>query len=307
MTQEQLAMLLGVSRQAVTKWEAEKSYPEMDKLLKMCSLFDCTIDELVQGDLTERPLSAPAGASAAIAQDVCGYDEHMRRFSLLIAASVALLGVGLAASVLLEGANANAGDPDLFSGVALFILLAAAASCAVPAGMGHAAFIKAHPFVEDFYTLAQKDRARRNLTIAIVAGIVLFAFGMIVPLLAEGLAIDERVGTAAFLLMLGAAGAIVSLFAIRFTFCDIEAYNQARDEGSEERKREKRLDPVYGIIMIVSTAVGLGWLFGSIALAPGGAGAIDWGHGYESFFWTAWVVGGLACGIVSLVDKARRG
>lgn len=32
MTQEQLAMLLGVSRQSVTKWEAEKSYPEMDKL-----------------------------------------------------------------------------------------------------------------------------------------------------------------------------------------------------------------------------------------------------------------------------------
>mgnify|MGYP001511869905 CR=1 FL=1 len=35
MTQEQLAMLLGVSRQSVTKWEAAKSYPEMDKLLKI--------------------------------------------------------------------------------------------------------------------------------------------------------------------------------------------------------------------------------------------------------------------------------
>ena len=30
MTQEQLAMLLGVSRQSVTKWESEKSFPEMD-------------------------------------------------------------------------------------------------------------------------------------------------------------------------------------------------------------------------------------------------------------------------------------
>ena len=39
MTQEQLAMLLGVSRQSVTKWEAEKSYPEMDKLIKMCQIF----------------------------------------------------------------------------------------------------------------------------------------------------------------------------------------------------------------------------------------------------------------------------
>lgn len=53
MTQEQLAMLLGVSRQSVTKWESEKSYPEMDKLLKMCQIFGCTLDDLVQGDLTE--------------------------------------------------------------------------------------------------------------------------------------------------------------------------------------------------------------------------------------------------------------
>ncbi|MFQ8867012.1 MAG: helix-turn-helix transcriptional regulator, partial [Eggerthella lenta] len=35
MTQSELAMLVGVSRQSVAKWEAEKSYPEMDKLLKL--------------------------------------------------------------------------------------------------------------------------------------------------------------------------------------------------------------------------------------------------------------------------------
>ena len=37
MTQEQLAMLLGVSRQSVSKWEAERAYPEMDKLLQACA------------------------------------------------------------------------------------------------------------------------------------------------------------------------------------------------------------------------------------------------------------------------------
>ncbi|MDO4538371.1 MAG: helix-turn-helix transcriptional regulator, partial [Coriobacteriales bacterium] len=54
MTQEQLAMLMGVSRQSVSKWEAEKAYPEMDKLIKLCDLFDCTLDDLVKGDLTSR-------------------------------------------------------------------------------------------------------------------------------------------------------------------------------------------------------------------------------------------------------------
>lgn len=47
MTQEQLAMLLGVSRQAISKWESEKAYPEMDKLLMICDLFGVTLDDLV--------------------------------------------------------------------------------------------------------------------------------------------------------------------------------------------------------------------------------------------------------------------
>ena len=44
MTQEQLAMLVGVSRQSVSKWESDKAYPEMDKLLAICDLFGCTLD-----------------------------------------------------------------------------------------------------------------------------------------------------------------------------------------------------------------------------------------------------------------------
>ena len=62
MTQEQLAMLLGVSRQSVTKWEAEKSYPEMDKLIKMCQIFECSLDDLVQGDVSRRAAVSQSAA-----------------------------------------------------------------------------------------------------------------------------------------------------------------------------------------------------------------------------------------------------
>lgn len=51
MTQEQLAMLLGVSRQAISKWESEKAYPEMDKLLMLRDMFGVTLDDLVMGDV----------------------------------------------------------------------------------------------------------------------------------------------------------------------------------------------------------------------------------------------------------------
>ncbi len=47
LSQEQLAEKLGVSRQAVSKWESGQSYPEMDKVLLICKLFNYNIDELM--------------------------------------------------------------------------------------------------------------------------------------------------------------------------------------------------------------------------------------------------------------------
>lgn len=64
MTQEQLAMLLGVSRQSVTKWEAERAYPEMDKLLRICQIFERSLDDLVTGDVAAARAEAEASQAA---------------------------------------------------------------------------------------------------------------------------------------------------------------------------------------------------------------------------------------------------
>ena len=100
MTQEQLAVLLGVSRQAVTKWESEKSYPEMDKLLKLCQIFNCTLDDLVQGDLTiNEPTKLPKVKPLTPPADVFDYDNFMRRFAWKISLGVALIIFGNALSL----------------------------------------------------------------------------------------------------------------------------------------------------------------------------------------------------------------
>lgn len=110
MTQEQLAMLLGVSRQSVTKWEAEKSYPEMDKLIKICQIFECSLDDLVQGDLTDSaPVPDAKAVPAGPATDVCGYDEHMRRFARRVPAGVAAFVLGVVGLVLFEEGTALRG------------------------------------------------------------------------------------------------------------------------------------------------------------------------------------------------------
>ena len=46
-TQDEFASAVGVSRQAVYKWESGQSYPEVSKLLEMKLLFGISIDDLL--------------------------------------------------------------------------------------------------------------------------------------------------------------------------------------------------------------------------------------------------------------------
>ncbi len=49
-SQEQLAEKIGVSRQAISKWESGTSTPELEKLLALSECFHITLDELVKED-----------------------------------------------------------------------------------------------------------------------------------------------------------------------------------------------------------------------------------------------------------------
>lgn len=49
LSQEQVAELLGVTRQTVSKWETDQSTPDFDKILPLCQLFDISTDELISG------------------------------------------------------------------------------------------------------------------------------------------------------------------------------------------------------------------------------------------------------------------
>ena len=77
-TQERLAMLLGVSRQAISKWESGKAYPEMDKLLMICDLFGCTLDDLVLGDVRAPRLVPDATPEPSDGMGAAGLPEAER-------------------------------------------------------------------------------------------------------------------------------------------------------------------------------------------------------------------------------------
>ncbi|BAE82535.1 hypothetical protein DSY0746 [Desulfitobacterium hafniense Y51] len=48
LSQEQLAEMVNVSRQAVSKWESEQAYPELDKLILLSDFFNISLDDLIK-------------------------------------------------------------------------------------------------------------------------------------------------------------------------------------------------------------------------------------------------------------------
>ena len=310
MTQEQLAMMVGVSRQSVTKWEAERAYPEMDKLLKLCQIFDCTLDDLVQGDLTARaPEPELAIPAAALAEDVIGYDEHFHSYAWHIAVGVGLCILGIAVSSTLDewlGDGPTALGFFGFVGMGLVMI--------IPAAMEHSAFCKAHPYVADFYSDEDRIPENRRYGIRLTGGICCILASLVFGAFADQAHI---MGPLMELFFVGVAvGVTIIVYAsILHNRLDVESYNiDALEELSEEDisaivgperaplvlekvRRSKRKGAACGIIMLLATAVALPLMFWATS-----NGNTFW----TQYFWIAWMVGGFLCAIACIVIDQQK-
>ncbi len=66
MSQEELADTLGVSRQAVSKWEVGQTEPRLDKLPQLCELFRISMDDLIREDAELRARDAAPAVGAEL-------------------------------------------------------------------------------------------------------------------------------------------------------------------------------------------------------------------------------------------------
>ena len=322
MTQEQLAMLLGVSRQSVTKWEAEKSQPEMDKLLKLCQIFECSLDDLVTGDLTGREPVSAAAVPAGPPADVCGYDEHWRALAGKVPTGIALILLGIAVGLLLEGTVelAPVGARDGLLVICVFVGILAGLAFLVPAGMEHAAFQRAHPYVEDFYTEDDRAAARKQFSGGLIAGLAFIFAGIGCLIMVEPMAENWALFFLLAFIALGVWWIVRSGMLLGRT--NVAEYNRSVSEDLEvedlvaaqldEARREaflanKRADEkigaVCGAIMILATIVAFALLFAPVFSAPD-LSAFEPEGTSAMWFWVAWPVGGLLCGVVTVLMRA---
>lgn len=206
MTQEQLAMLLGVSRQAVSKWESDAAYPEMDKLLCLCDIFECSLDELARGDLTHRAREHALAVSPGPATDICDYDRRMRLRATLTASAA--------------DAYRIACQYAFFAGTLL--------ACAL---FGFAynvqrTFTRRHPFVEDFYTEADKARARKRRNASWATAAVITVVGVAICWFQTVFFQHLYGGLASLNIALAGASWLVVHASMGVSRTDIAAYNR---------------------------------------------------------------------------------
>lgn len=73
MSQDELAEKMNITRQAISKWETGKSFPDIEKILELSNLFNLSLDELVKGDKAFQQNLIKEGKAGISGLEILGY------------------------------------------------------------------------------------------------------------------------------------------------------------------------------------------------------------------------------------------
>lgn len=91
LTQEQAADLLGVSRQTISNWENEKSYPDIISVLKMSNLYDVSLDYLLKGDIFMSKYTDYLDESTNVVRSKAKFSKVMLLLSYLVVWAISII------------------------------------------------------------------------------------------------------------------------------------------------------------------------------------------------------------------------
>ena len=270
MSQEQLAEKLEVSRQAVSKWESGNGYPETDKLMSICEIFECSIDEILKGKISEDTN-----------EDKKQYENLMNRFSKGMAIAVGLILVGVTIFMYFAGME------ERYSTIGLVILLLfvlMAVPIFIILGMEQENYKKKHPVLPNMYIEDEVEKFNSKFAKAIALGVGLNILGAIQLIFLYGMEIfnDESTIPVVILLALTTIAVPIYIFyGIQKSKYDIELYNKMT-----LKKPDDKAGKICGVIMLIATII-------FFCLGA-----------FRSLWHIAWIVypiGGMMCGIVSII------
>lgn len=280
-TQEQLAEQLDVSRQSVSKWESGASFPEMDTLLRLCDLYEVSLDTLLRGDV-----------EASNVSDTAQYDAFMTRSAKRIAFSVGAIIAAVAAMIALH----MIGVHELISAAFLLLVITISVIVMVASGIQSDHFRKKHPMIKDFYTEEEKDAFHQKFVWFIAGGVGAILFGVVLMVLAFAFLPEqepyESVMAALFILIIACAVTSFVYAGIMEEKYKIWKYNRDNNPTPEAKKQLNLIGTVCGCIMLAATAIYLG---------------LGFTHNSWDTSWWVFPVGGILCGVASTILNPYKG
>lgn len=105
LSQEELANLLGVARQTISKWELGETTPEMDKLIKISEIFEMSLDELIKEETETINIPNTLNVNNNNTQKLAGLTIKILKVILIVFMIFIILGIGLSVIGLISFKN----------------------------------------------------------------------------------------------------------------------------------------------------------------------------------------------------------
>ena len=309
-SQEELAEKVGVSRQAISKWESAQSVPDLDKILRMSEIFGVTTDFLLKDELeTEEYTGSTEQDSplrAVSMEEANAYLAFKRTAAVKIALGVLLCIISPVCLILLGGfADAGMLHETVASAIGVCVLLgmvAVAVGIFIATGLAGKTweFIDQKKGFELSYGVDGMVREKcasfaSKYTTLTVTGVVLCIFCAAPLIVTSALEMEllSVIMTGVLLLICGSGVFCFVLGGIRYDAYEKLLAGDRRIGAKKNVKKSQSAQALFSeVYWLITTAVYFGWSFLSG----------DW-----HITWLTWVVGSAIFTIVKLIYKVRTG
>lgn len=298
-SQEELADQLGVSRQAVSKWESAGSVPDLQRVIQLAEVFGVSTDYLLKDEM-ETAAAYPVTyvepdhtkPIRRVSMEEANEFLEMKRKSAPVIANATFLCIISPTLLILLATMADASigkiSETLAVGIGLLFLfgaIAVAVSMFIISGTreSHAEHLSKECF-ETEYGVTGMVKERRSAyestyTKGLVIGVVLCILSA-VPLIMAGLqeAPDYVCGALTALLLVIIATGVNIMIRVGTIKSSFDTLLQEGEYSKEEKKAKGKLDALSGVYWCLVTAIYLGWSF--------------WTMRWD-FTWIVWPVAGV--------------
>ena len=300
-SQEELASKLGVSRQAVSKWESAGSIPDLKRILQMSELFGVTTDYLLKDEIEEEPLNEYTETNTIkVSMEEANQYLDMKSKGSRIVANATSLCILSPVPLIVLGTMTEDHILIGFSLVLLLVLVAIAVYLFVNYGLreSHMQHLEKEIFETEYGVLGmvceRREQYESTFTRNIAIGVVLCILSVIPTIMAGVMEVEDYMSgiSVGLLLIIVSIGVNILIRASMIK----SSYDTLLQEGEytiEEKHLKKKTGAFSGAYWCLMVAIYLGWSF--------------WTNNWK-FTWIIWPVAGvLYAAVLGLVKMTIEG